>query len=326
MIESQYADGVDWQPSAIVSINGIETTKFLSDFAAQNSQGALEPHADWNQVMSSAAGDIQGYYSAFEGSTPFYPGADIAFVFENGSFTGPLPWLATYYALADTPLISSGKDFYTYFVVGEDLADSALTDDPTVTSSSISEDSTSTADLSSATDSASAGSPTATDSSTDDAAPTTDSAVPTASASTLPSWEYFPYPSDPSVVQPDLGSPNGGVITGYLLNDETTAVLSIPSFAVNGEAILTFSTTIAKFIRKAKNGGYTRIIIDVQRNGGSGHILAVDTFKQVRPSYIDPRTKLTRSLVFPLYRSVRWKPAPRSQDRRYLRHFFYYLL
>ena len=83
-------------------------------------------------------------------------------------------------------------------------------------------------------------------------------------------------------MQPDLGSANGGVITGYLLNDDTTAVLSIPSFDVNGEAIVSFSTTIAEFIQKAKDGGYTRIIIDVQNNGGKGHLLAEDTFKQVR--------------------------------------------
>lgn len=301
MIESQYAEDVNWKPSAIASINGIETTKFLSDFAAQNSQGALEPNADWNQVMSSAAGDIQGYYSAFEGSTPFYPGPDITFVFENESSTDPLPWLATYDAPADTPLISSGKDFYTFFVVGEyPTVDSDSSDEPTVTS--ISEDSTSTADVSSVTDPAPTVTPTATDSaSTDDAAATSDSAIPTASASSLPSWEYFPYPSDPSVVQPDLGSPNGGVITGYFLNDDTTAVLSIPSFAVNGEAIVSFSTTIAEFIRKAKNGRYTRIIIDVQRNGGSGHLLAVDTFKQVRLPIIDPRANLTLSVVFPIH-------------------------
>lgn len=236
--------------------------------------------------MSSAAGDIQGYYSAFEGSTPFYPGAEIDFAFENGTSTGSLPWLATYDAPADTPLISSGKDFYTFFVIGQYPADSDLdsSNEPTVASSSIS-NVTFTASTSSATNSTPIPSPNTTSSSTD-AAATSDAATPSASASTLSSWDYFPYPSDPNVVQPDLGAPDGGVITGYLLNDDTTAVLSIPSFDVTGEAILSFSPTVAEFIQKAKDSGYTRIIIDVQRNGGRGHLLAEDTFKQVRTTII----------------------------------------
>jgi hypothetical protein len=34
--------------SHVVSINGINTTTYLTEFAANNSFGTLEPHADWN--------------------------------------------------------------------------------------------------------------------------------------------------------------------------------------------------------------------------------------------------------------------------------------
>lgn len=268
-----------------MSINGIETAEFLSSFAAQNSLGLLEPHADWNQVMSSPAGDIQGLLSSFEGSSPFYPGENITFNFENKSTTFPLPWLATYFAPADIPLISSGKDFYTYFVLGENLEETELPppdSNPTLSTSTLEAPVVTATELSN-----------------------TESAATTASASSAtppPSWDYFPYPADPSIVQPDLGNLNGGVVTGYLLNDGTTAVLSIPSFDVTGEAILSFSNTIAEFIRKSKEGGYKRVIIDVQRNGGAGHLLATDTFKQVSipvrfPSKSDRAFSSSRPLI-----------------------------
>ncbi|KAL9014820.1 MAG: hypothetical protein Q9173_000544 [Seirophora scorigena] len=64
LLEAQY-DEADWTPSAVVEINGIEASKFLKDFAAANVQGYIEPHADWNNWMSSAASDIQFMLSTF---------------------------------------------------------------------------------------------------------------------------------------------------------------------------------------------------------------------------------------------------------------------
>lgn len=49
-------------PSAITSINGIDATTYLDDFAANNSFGTLEPHADWNQLMESAALEYGQYF------------------------------------------------------------------------------------------------------------------------------------------------------------------------------------------------------------------------------------------------------------------------
>lgn len=264
IIETEY-EWVDWVPSAISTINGIDVTEFLSEFAALNAPGTLEPHADWNQLMSSAAGDVNDRLSAFEGSSPFYPGENITFAFENGTTYEPFPWLATYTVPEDTPPINSGEDFYTFFVLGlypeVDTSDDASPSSVPTTASS--------ADAS--------------QNPTTEAAYTT-AAAPTSSSTPEPmptSWEYFPYPSNPDVVQPNLGLIDGGVVTGYFLNDGETAVLSIPSFSVTGEAIRSFSSTIAEFLRRSKESGNKRVIIDVQKNGGGGALLATDTFKQV---------------------------------------------
>ncbi|KAL8825601.1 MAG: hypothetical protein Q9170_007732 [Blastenia crenularia] len=189
--------------------------------------------------------------------------------FENGTEPLTLPWLATYTIADDTPLITSGNDYYQIFVLGQapDASPVAtFTPLPTATALGTS--------LAFAT-----AEPTGTASLGDQAAATT-SAVPQAT-----SWEYFPYPPNPITVQPNLG--DGGVVTGYFLNDNVTAVLSIPNFDINSESIVSFSTSVGEFIRDSKIARRDRIIIDLQRNGGSGDLLAVDTFKQFFPS-VDP--------------------------------------
>ena len=269
-------DNVTWIPSAVSRINGQDPTEYLTQFAATNAGGTIEPNADWNQLMSNPAGDVLNLLSEFEGSTIFYPGANISFVFENGTTYDNLPWLAGYSDNVDddTPALSSGQDLYDYFVLGI-----IPTDIPAAASSSLSATASSTfaAAATSSTDSSSGDGPTVT--------PT-----PTPSASATPSsWSYAPFPSNPVVAQPNLGLDNGGVVTGYFLNDGVTAVLSIPSFEVTGEAVLSFSTTIGNFISQTKAAGLTRVIIDLQRNQGGSDLLAIDAFKQFFPS-IDPFT------------------------------------
>ena len=259
-------NNITWTPSAVSSINGQGVTEYLTQFAATNAAGAIEPNADWNQLMSNPAGDVLLQLSAFEGSTIFYPGANVSFVFENGTTYDDMPWLAGYTDFVDssTPALSSGQDLYDYFVLGIEP-----TDLPAAATSTLAAAATSSID-----------------SSSDGTATITPS--PTTSASATPSsWSYAPFPSNPIVAQPNLGLDNGGVITGYFLNDGITAVLSIPSFEVTGEAVTSFSTTIGDFISQAKAAGLTRIIIDLQRNLGGSDILAIDAFRQFFPS-IDP--------------------------------------
>jgi hypothetical protein len=236
-----------WQPSPIATINGQGVEEYLAQFAAVNAFGCLEPSADWNQLMYSPALGIQGYFSGFGGSATFYPGENLTFKFENGTELDPVPWLAIYNSQGPTGPLTTGGDFYNFFVLGLYPASYNATS------------------ASSTTVSAS----TPTNSATSSAAP-----MPTA-------WDDPAYPSNPEIVQPDLSTTGGGFLTGYLLNDTSIGVLSIPSFEVFGDALGTFSTTVGEFIQRGKMAGMKRIVIDVQQNNGGDALLAIDTFKQV---------------------------------------------
>jgi len=75
----------------------------------------IEPHGDWNQLMRSAAQDIQGYQNTFTTAT-FYPGDTITFKLENGTNLTE-QFQATYYDLGDTGPLQTGGDFYNSFVL-----------------------------------------------------------------------------------------------------------------------------------------------------------------------------------------------------------------
>ncbi|KAI4121471.1 MAG: hypothetical protein LQ338_006342 [Usnochroma carphineum] len=293
ILESQY-DEANWFPSAVVEINGVEVTRFLEDFAASNVQGYTEPHADWNNLMTSAASDIQGILSTFEGSSIFYPGDTIRFKFENGSDTADLPWLAqfsVYSDPADAPVISTGQELYDWYVLGVD----STPDDyngATTTAAVPSATATSPPNAANTTVADTSGS-------SDSAAPPTSTGDPSGAAATAAStsasdasatptgWGNIAFPPNPIVAQPGLGDVNGGVVTGYILNDDVTAILSIPSFMMNSENAVSFSTTVQDFLVQSKAAGCTQVIIDVQRNTGGSDLLATDTFKQFFPT-VDP--------------------------------------
>ncbi|RMZ39350.1 hypothetical protein AFCA_006265 [Aspergillus flavus] len=107
-----------WQPSAITTINGQDVVEYLTQFAAVHSIGKLEPHADWNMLMRSAALDIQGKREVFYGAAPFYPGDFITFTFENGTTLGPLPWKALFCCYGGNGPLQTEDDFYNFFVLG----------------------------------------------------------------------------------------------------------------------------------------------------------------------------------------------------------------
>jgi hypothetical protein len=163
-------------------------TEYLEAFAANNSQGTLEPHADWNQLMYSPALDIQGYMDTFSGDAVFYPGDTITFEFENGT-TITDNWLGIYWSQGPTGPLETGGDFYNFFVLG--LYPASY--DPDAGDSS----------ASSAAPSASAA-PTASSSAAAAAATTTTTAV---------GWDSFAYPT-PDIAQPDLGIYGGGYLSG----------------------------------------------------------------------------------------------------------------
>lgn len=189
-----------WQPSAIATINGQDVVDYLTSFAAQNSIGTLEPHADWNQLMLSPSLDIQALFDVFSGGATFYPGDTITFAFENGTTLGPENFVAVYYSPGDTGPLTTGGDFYNFFVLGFYPASYdpfAVTTPDNSTGSSAT-----TTDSSAAT-------------STTDASSTTNSATPTPS-----SWGNQAYPQ-PDIAQPDLGTYGEGYVSGKNTNFST---------------------------------------------------------------------------------------------------------
>lgn len=91
------------------------------------------------------------------------------------------------------------------------------------------------------------------------------------------------YPENPAIVQPDLGLYGGGSLSGYFFQDSSLAVLSMPSFQETGDAIDSFSRTVAQFLVDSKAAGMQKVLIDLQQNYGGDTLLAFDTFKRFFP-------------------------------------------
>lgn len=206
-----------YEPSAIKTINGQDVILYLDDYAANNSYGTLEKHADWNQLMLSGALDIQDYFNVFSGDTIIYPGDSITFGFENGTNVTE-DYLALYWSQGPTGPLETGGDFYNFFVLGwwpasyDPYADYISDEDDDEQSSGTS--STAVSSITSATSTVPS---------------VTTSPTPTPSGwgnSQAVSW----YPDTADIYQPDLDLYSGGWITGYFLNSSLTSVLSIPSF------------------------------------------------------------------------------------------------
>ncbi|KAL9086788.1 MAG: hypothetical protein Q9165_006935 [Trypethelium subeluteriae] len=237
-----------WQPSPIVSINGEDIVAYLTQFAALNSAGTLEPHADWNQLMDTPALDIQGFASIFSGAATFYPGDTLNFTFANGTQV-PTYWLAIYNNPDDTGPLETAGDFFNYFVLGFLPASYNGTSNSDDSGDDTSGGSSSTTSFFNASSGA--------------------------------------YPDNPDIVQPDLSVEGGGVLTGYFLNDTSVAVLSVPTFEQAGDDVGTFSQTVADFIGNASKLGLSKVIIDLQQNSGGNDELVFDMFRQFFPT-IDP--------------------------------------
>lgn len=256
--------GSDFKPSAIKSINGQDVTTYLTQFAAANSIGNLEPHTDWNDLMSSFAAYIQSDYSIFESYVEFFPGDTITIAFENGTVLDPQPWVATYNSPGPTGPLETGGDFYNFYVLGKypasfdyNATDPCASSDGSVIPSNATATSTNS---------------TSTDITSTDVGPT------------ATSWLDPAYPEKADVFQPNLFPDGGGFLTGYFLKNISTAVLSIPTFAMSGNDTQTFSDTVQKFLSDSHAAGMQKILIDLQQNLGGDTLLAVDTFKHFFPS------------------------------------------
>lgn len=253
-----------FKPSAIKTINGQDITAYLTQFAAANSVGNLEPNADWNDLMSSFAAYIQDDYSIFESYVEFFPGDTITLGFENGTTSGPEPWVAIYNSPGPTGPLATGGDFYNFFVLGFYPASfNPNATDPCAASDGSTDASNSTSTLSNST------------------MTTTTSAGANATAT---SWPDSAYPNNTDIYQPGLYPDGGGFLTGYFLKNISTAVLSIPSFDMSGNDVQTFSDTVQKFLNASHAANMKTVLIDLQQNLGGDTLLAVDTFKHFFPS------------------------------------------
>jgi len=72
-------------PSPVDTMNGVPVVDYLTAFAANQSFGLLEPHADWNQLLMTPALAIKGGMTTFGGSAALYPGDELNIILKNGS-------------------------------------------------------------------------------------------------------------------------------------------------------------------------------------------------------------------------------------------------
>lgn len=213
--------------------------------------------------MSSFASYIQDDYSIFEAYVEFYPGDYITLGFENGTILDPEPWIAVYNSPGPTGPLATAGDFYNFFVLGFYPASFDVNaPDPCAAVVNTTNSSNFTA------------------TSTSSASANTSSVAAEASAT---SWSDTPYPTHADIYQPNLYPYGGGLLTGYFLENISTAVLSIPSFSMSGDDVQSFSDTVQEFLDASHAAGMQKILIDLQQNLGGDTLLANDTFKHFFP-------------------------------------------
>jgi len=220
--------------------------------------------------MDSPAMTIQGDLSVFQ-TAQFYPGDELNFSYK-GNGTINTFWLAIYIEKDETGPLYNSNDFFNFFVRGEYPQGWDFTSEWWVDSPTLPKDNPTTKRTTSTL-----------------ANTTTNSTTPTPNYGCSKGKPKFPnwcqeslgaYPNDPMVAQDDLSITEPGVVSGYLLDDVSTAVLSIPTFLQFDNDRYKFSTAIRDFIGNATQKKASRVIIDLQRNEGGAVFLAFNTFKQ----------------------------------------------
>lgn len=230
-------------------IDGLEAAEFLSTFAAEQSFGMLEPNADWNQLFESPAQELFGLNLIYE-YAPFYAGDFMNVTYRNGTSDSG-EWLAFYQPDIFTGSLTTGGDFYNFFVLG--LPPANFDDEyatyranhplnlPTILVG-LDED------------------------------VVNNNSWHDASAA---------YPDNPIMIQEDLGLFTSGSLTGYHLNGTNASVLSVPSFDFDGDSIDTFVKAAGYFVSNATERNVSTVIIDLQQNDGGSAVLAFVLFFKV---------------------------------------------
>jgi hypothetical protein len=83
-----------------------------------------------------------------------------------------------------------------------------------------------------------------------------------------------------------LGVLHGGIVTGYVFEDISTGILSLPTFDVVPQTIANYTQAIVDFGINATSRSVTNVIIDLQRNTGGATLLAYTIFKLFFPDLL----------------------------------------
>jgi hypothetical protein len=233
----------------VTEINDQNAADYLSAFAAEQSYGMLEANADWNQLFESPAQELFGLNLIYE-YAPFYGGDDMNITYRNGTPDSG-EWLSLYQPDVFTGSLTTGGDFYNFFVLGlppanfdEEYATYRASHPITLPVLRVGLDESGPDSLSWHNDSPA-------------------------------------YPNDPMMIQEDLGIFASGSLTGYHLSGIDAAILSVPTFEFNGDGIETFSEAADDFVANATQRNASTIIIDLQQNDGGLAVLAMVLFSKV---------------------------------------------
>lgn len=258
-------NGVVIDISPVSRINGEPAVEYLTKFAALQSVGMLEPHADWNELMGSPVQDIQGIYSIFAGSSTFYPGDTLNFTFEDPQKQDlETHWIAIYDNEEFTGPLTTGGDFYNFFVLG--LLPASYYD----------------VLLPLAWGGVQVG---------ENGEPVSGSG-PLVEPERLDSWydrSATAFPQNPDIRATNLTTYGASSVTGYFYEDMSTAVLSIPHFRHYEDDLGEFGELVIDFMDGAEEKGLEHVIIDLQKNSGGSTASALLLFRELFPG-ADPFT------------------------------------
>lgn len=238
---------LSWTPSAIVSIEGVDIATFL-EYMGQVTSDFQDPDAIYNQMFSSLAFN---YLNLGGGGNLFQIGGHL-YGFRTDTWT---------YAFANGTtsifenVCTTAVDF-TQILTGQDLFNSVDLPPSTTTSSDPA--------ITSAPSSDSAN------------AAAADSASTSSTISSLAG-----YPS-PVIIHPD------GYVSGYFLPNSTIAVLAMQGFVDSTEsdplAAPFQQSVIEYFLNQSREAGMTKLIVDLQANGGGDIFSGFDAFTQLFPT------------------------------------------
>ncbi|KAK6579857.1 hypothetical protein PZA11_007565 [Diplocarpon coronariae] len=241
------ANETNSRASAITKINGVDAARFIEDQNLEFSS-FQDPDSQWNSVFPSYA-NPSGVLTV--AASLAYQGPNVTITYEDGTQTTE-PSYAILRPGADFAGVHGGEDYYARFCTPAGAPGPNSTGDTTGNATS------------------STSSPASTPARTSRAAP-------------LPTIPGYPYP----IIR------DGGANTtsGYFLNGtgyDDVAVLAVSAFAPPGdvgsiEYLSDFQSTVSAFLAQAQAAGKTRLVIDVQANGGGFVIAGYELFAQLFP-------------------------------------------